>query len=68
MRLSFKLLVLLFSLIIISCHQKTESPRIFEGYHQYLDEIIISKKGAFRGIDLNNNSAFIKKTETDICY
>ena len=63
MRLSFKLLVLLFSLIIVSCHQKTETPRIFEGYHQYLDKIIISKKGAFRGVDLNNNSAFIKKTE-----
>lgn len=65
MRLSFKIFVLIysFSLIIISCHQKTESPRVFEGYHHYLDEIILSKEGAFRGINLNNNSAFIKKTE-----
>ena len=65
MRLCFKIFIFSysFSLLFISCNQKAESPRIFEGYHQYLDEIIISKKGAFRGIDLNNNSAFIKKTE-----
>lgn len=65
MRLSFKIFVLIyiFFLTIISCHQKIESPRVFEGYHHYLDEIIISKEGAFRGINLNNNSAFIKKSE-----
>ena len=38
-------------------------PRVFEGFHPLLDEIIRTKEGVFRGLNLNSNSEQIKKTE-----
>lgn len=40
-----------------------EKPRVFNGYHILLDEIIRSKDGVFRGIDLNTKSDRIKTIE-----
>lgn len=41
-----------------------EKPRVFEGFHPLMDEIIRSKKGVFRGLELNAKVADITKTET----
>lgn len=41
-----------------------QKPRIFSGYHILMDEIIRSKEGVFRGLDLNSKSEMIKVTET----
>lgn len=38
-------------------------PRVFEGFHPLLDEIIRTKEGVFRGLSLNSNSEAIKKVE-----
>lgn len=38
--------------------------RVFSGYHILLDEIIRSREGVFRGINLNTNSETIKKIES----
>ncbi|MEI6020659.1 MAG: hypothetical protein WCR21_05985 [Bacteroidota bacterium] len=40
-----------------------QKPRIFPGYHILMDEIIRSKEGVFRGLDLNSKSEMIKTTE-----
>lgn len=70
MRSSFKILFFsLFTvLILISCGEEkkvSEKPqqRIFPGYHILLDEIIRSKEGVFRGLNLNSSSADIRKNE-----
>jgi hypothetical protein len=65
---------LYYSLILIalgffSCQEspkvvKETKPRIFPEYHQDLDEIIRSKEGVIRGVDLNSPSTLITKTET----
>lgn len=63
----FSLLALL--LTVIACEQpvvKKEvppKPRVFEGYHVLLDEIVRSKDGVFRGLNLNANAAAIKRVE-----
>lgn len=44
--------------------EKKEPVRVFLGYHELLDEIIRSKDGVFRGLNLNASSEFIKKIET----
>lgn len=45
--------------------RETEKPkRVFEGYHQLLDEIVRSKSGVFRGLDLNARSETIIKSES----
>lgn len=41
-----------------------QKPRIFPGYHVLMDEIIRSKEGVFRGLDLNSKSERIKTIET----
>lgn len=41
-----------------------EKKRIFEGFHPLMDEIVRSKKGVFRGLELNAKIADIKTTET----
>jgi hypothetical protein len=41
-----------------------EKPRIFNGYHILLDEIIRSKNGVFRGLDLHSKADLIKQVET----
>jgi len=39
------------------------APRVFEGYHVLMDEIIRSKHGVFRGLDLNVGLDSIKAVE-----
>ena len=58
------------SLLLISASCNTSKKeneqikvRIFEGYHPLLDEIIRSKKGTFRGVDLNTKIDSIKTIE-----
>ncbi len=43
---------------------KEQKPRIFPEYHEALDEIIRSKEGVIRGVDLNSRALLITKTET----
>ena len=38
-------------------------PRVFEGFHPLLDEVIRTKEGVFRGLNLNSRSADIKLAE-----
>jgi hypothetical protein len=69
MRKSFYYIIALLSLFILSCTETTKvveqkKPRIFPEYHEMLDEIIRSKEGVIRGIDLNSKAVLITKTET----
>jgi len=71
-RLSFKITFSLALLVLLSFSCKDEKketiaakPRVFNGYHILLDEIIRSKNGVFRGLNLNSRSDSIKKVETD---
>lgn len=41
-----------------------KKPRIFPEYNEFLDEIIRSKEGVIRGVDLNSRAVLITKTET----
>lgn len=56
-------------LFLFSCREERTNdkapahPRIFEGYHQLLDEIIRSKDGVFRGVNLNTSSETVKVSE-----
>jgi hypothetical protein len=57
------------SLVVVSCKNTPEAveqkkPRIFPEYHVELDEIIRSKEGVIRGVDLNSKANLITKTET----
>lgn len=45
-------------------HVEEKKIRIFPEYHELLDEIIRSKEGVIRGIDLNSKAVLITKTET----
>jgi len=59
---------LFLALFIFSCQseQKNTPPvkhRIFEGYHVMLDDIVRSRHGVFRGIDLNSSMDSVKKAE-----
>lgn len=62
--------IILFSLLfLLSCNEtnkiETEKkPRIFPEYNIVLDEIIRSKEGVIRGIDLNSKALEITKVET----
>lgn len=51
-----------------SCHEKqpevVQKERVFEGFHPLMDEIVRSKKGVFRGLDLNSKADAIKNVET----
>lgn len=65
--LFFGLLALGISLFsCVDSPKKTEEkkPRVFPEYHALLDEIIRSKDGVIRGIDLNSKAMQITKTET----
>ena len=69
MRLLLKIIPFTFLLFFYACEEEkkiieTPKPRIFTGYHILLDEIIRSKDGVFRGINLNMKSAVIKSIET----
>lgn len=61
--------LLILSLAFFSCQEdhkeiKEKKPRIFPEYSEVLDEIIRSKEGVIRGIDLNSAASVITKTET----
>jgi hypothetical protein len=52
--------------IMIACSEPEQpkvevKPRVFPEYHIALDEIIKTKGGVIRGINLNNNADSIKK-------
>ncbi len=71
MHLNFKIAASLFVLMffLFACQppakQETkEEVRVFPGYHMLLDEIIRSKQGLFRGLDLNTKSDSIQKIES----
>ena len=53
---------------LFSCQENKsadqQKPRIFPEYNQALDEIIKSREGVIRGIDLNSKAFVITKTET----
>lgn len=70
MRLLSKIAIVLSGLLLItySCKEPVkekavEKPRVFNGYHVLLDEIIRSKKGIFRGLELNTKADSIKRVE-----
>ena len=71
MRLPLKIRFLLVIplIILFACNEDKKEPvakpkqRIFEGYHLLLDEIVRSKDGVFRGINLNSSAEDIKKVE-----
>ncbi len=57
------------AIFLNSCEGEKEKPveqkeRVFEGFHPLMDEIVRSKTGVFRGLELNVNSADIKKVES----
>ena len=66
--------ILYYSLLVIalgffSCEEhpkvvEQKKPRIFPEYSEALDEIIRSKDGVIRGVDLNSKADVITKTET----
>lgn len=63
-QLLLTVIVLIFTFCEQSKKQEVKSkPRIFVGYHVLLDEIVRSKAGVFRGIDLNTKSDSIKMIE-----
>lgn len=62
-------LILLMTLALVSCEETTKvieekKIRIFPEYNELLDEIIRSKDGVIRGVDLNSKAIVITKTET----
>lgn len=61
-------LSILFILFMVSCHEKqpevVQKERVFEGFHPLMDEIVRSKKGVFRGLDLNSKAEAIKGVES----
>lgn len=59
---------ILLTLFIYSCKPEVKEepkakPRVFEGFHPLLDEIIVTKQGVFRGLNLNSKPDEIKKVE-----
>lgn len=62
------LLVFLYTLFLVSCKNQTsdaeQKPRIFPEYDRALDDIIRSKEGVIRGVDLNSQASIITKAET----
>lgn len=69
MRKALYYIIALFSIVIVSCTEapkvvEQKKPRIFPEYHEALDEIIRSKEGVIRGVDLNSKAEVITKAET----
>jgi hypothetical protein len=54
-------------LLLVACHEKKpivdEPVRIFAGFHPIMDELIRTKDGVFRGLDLNDSLSKIKRLE-----
>lgn len=71
MKKSLYIFLLTLSAILYSCKEqpgttKEEKPRIFPGFHPLMDEIVRSREGVFRGLDLNSKAELIKKIETAV--
>ena len=71
MNIIFKIAICTSFIFLSACHQQTKEeikvkPRVFEGYHPLLDEIIRSKEGVFRGINLNSKPDVIKTIESTV--
>lgn len=69
MRKTLYFSLFLIALAFFSCQEnpkvvEEKKPRIFPEYHGALDEIIRSKEGVIRGVDLNSKASLITKTET----
>ncbi len=69
MRQIIYLSLLFITIVFSSCQQNPKAnqekkERIFPEYSEALDEIIRSKEGVIRGIDLNSKAILITKTET----
>ena len=68
MRKTLYILIFLFTLCLVSCKDDVkvvaQKPRIFPEYNVALDEIIRSKDGVIRGVDLNSQALIITKAET----
>ena len=69
MRKTFYYSLLVIVLGLFSCQEtpkvvKEQKPRVFPEYSVALDEIIRSKEGVIRGVDLNSKAVLITKTET----
>ncbi|MBI3521128.1 MAG: hypothetical protein HY062_17440 [Bacteroidetes bacterium] len=63
----YSLLVMALGWLSCGDHPKTveqKKPRIFPEYSEALDEIIRSKEGVIRGVDLNSKASLITTTET----
>ncbi len=63
------LIVVISSVAFYACHQDKKeeiktTTRVFEGFHPLLDQIVKSKEGVFRGINLNSTLDSIKSVET----
>lgn len=61
--------VLSVSIVMVACKPQAiketkGKQRVFEGFHPLLDEIIKTKKGVFRGLNLNSRADTIKLIET----
>lgn len=69
MRKPFYVILAFIGLVLVACKSTPEvveqkKPRIFPEYHVELDEIIRSKEGVIRGVDLNSKASLITTTET----
>jgi hypothetical protein len=69
MRKLLNCVTLLVAFMAVSCEEtpkvtEQKKTRIFPEYNELLDEIIHSKDGVIRGVDLNSKAILITKTET----
>lgn len=71
MKTASKILIPVIACVFILFSCKTEvkenvkpKARVFEGFHPLLDEIIKTKNGVFRGLNLNSKADIIKTVET----
>lgn len=69
MRLSIYYILLVVIMGMASCYEppktvEVKKTRIFPEYNEALDEIIRSKEGVIRGVDLNSRAELITKAET----
>ncbi len=69
MRKLLSCVIVLLALVTVSCKEtpkvvEQKKARIFPEYNELLDEIIRSKEGVIRGVDLNSKASIITKTET----
>jgi hypothetical protein len=68
MRKTLYFSIFLLTLCLVACKDDVkvveQKPRIFPEYNVALDEIIRSKDGVIRGVDLNSQASIITKAET----